>query len=183
MKQTLMFTKVLMLVLGYSIVNAQQNLIPVVTVSSAHNNGEAMTEERDLKFESYPELGIVSSLQIISPALGYWFGPYGVRVSGMYSNEELYEFHLNLGFKRLDNEKKQRSINILLSRIKGFDPGADYDSTSLGVAFSWNSLFGVRGLFGEFGMAKVLDDNLGNVKDEFLVPCGYIGYMYRFTPK
>ena len=71
----------------------------------------------------------------------------------------------------------------MLSRIKGFDPGADYNYTSIGVAYSWNSFFGVRGLFGEFGMAKVLDDNLGNVIDEFLIPCGYIGYMYRFTPK
>ena len=105
MKQTFVFAKVLMLVMGYSIVNAQQNLMPVVTVASVHNNNEVMTEEIDLKLESYPELGIVSSLQIISPALGYWFGPYGVRVSGMYLNEELYEFHLNLGYKRLDNEK------------------------------------------------------------------------------
>ncbi len=183
MKQTLMFVKVMILLMGYSIVNAQQHLIPGVTVASVHNNSEVMTEEIDLKLESYPELGILSSLQIFSPALGYWFGPYGVRVSGMYTNEELYEFHLNLGYKRLDNEKKQRSINILLSRVKGFDPGADYDFTALGVAFSWNSLFGIRGLFWEFGMAKVLDDNLGNLKDEFLIPCGYFGYMHRFTPK
>jgi hypothetical protein len=96
--------------------------------------------------------------------------------------EDLNQFHLNLGYKRLDNEKKQRSINILLSRVEGSDEGADYDYTSLGVAYSWNSLFGVRGLFAELGLAKVLHDNLGNVIDEFLVPCGYIGYIYRFTP-
>ena len=183
MNQTLIYVKVLILVIGFSFANAQQNLIPPVIVSSAQNNGEVISAVRDLKLESYPEIGILSSLQLFSPALGYWFGPYGVRVSGMYSNEELYELHLNLGFKRLDNVKKQRSINILLSRVVGFDPGADYDFTSLGIAYSWNSLFGVRGLFVEFGMAKVLDDNLGNVKDEFLVPCGYFGYMYRFIPK
>jgi len=185
MKQTLLFITALMLIIGFSIINAQQNLIPVVTVASVLYSGEAVAEEksRDLKHESYPELGILISPPIVSPAFGYWFGPYGVRVSGMYLKEDLNEFHLNLGYKRLDNEKKQRSINILLSRIEGSDQGADYDYTSLGVAYSWNSLFGVRGLFAELGMAKVLHDNLGNVTDEFLVPCGYIGYMYRFTPK
>jgi hypothetical protein len=176
MKQTLPFITALMLIMGFSIINAQQNQIPAVTVASVLYNSAAVTEEvsRDL---------MLFSLPIISPAFGYWFGPYGVRVSGMYLEEDLNEFHLNLGYKRLDNERKQRSINILISRIEGSDEGADYDYTSLGVAYSWNSLFGVRGLFAELGMAKVLHDNLGNVIDEFLVPCGYIGYIYRFTPK
>jgi len=153
-------------------------------VGAVVKDDETVAEEksRDLRHESYPELGMVISA-IMNPAFGYWFGPYGIRVAGMYNKENRNEFHLNLGYKILDNEKKQRSINILLSKIEGYDPGADYDFTSLGVAYSWNTLFGVRGLFAELGMAKVLHDNLGNVKDEFLVPCGYIGYMYRFTPK
>ncbi|MFC1619664.1 hypothetical protein ACFL45_06935 [Candidatus Neomarinimicrobiota bacterium] len=182
MKQTLLFIAAMMLIIGFSIINAQQDLIPVAAVLYS---GEAVAEEesRDLKFESYPELGILLSPPIVSPAFGYWFGPYGVRISGMYVEEDLYEFHLNLAYKRLDNEKKQRSINILLSRIEGSDPGADYDYTSLGVAYSWNSLLGVRGLFAELGMAKVIQDNLGNVIDEFLVPCVHIGYIHRFTPQ
>ena len=184
MKQTLLFITGLILIVGLSITNAQQNLIPVVDDATVLFSDEAVAEEksRNLKHESYPELGMVFSA-IMNPAFGYWFGPYGVRVAGMYLKEDLNEFHLNLGYKILDNEKKQRSINILLSRIEGSDQGADYDFTSLGVAYSWNSVFGVRGLFVELGMAKVLHDNLGNVIDEFLVPCGYIGYMYRFTPK
>jgi hypothetical protein len=185
MKQTLLFITALKLIIGFSILNAQQNPIHAVTVASVLHGGEAVTEEpsRDLIHESYPEIGILLSPPIISPAFGYWFGPYGVRVSGMYLKEDINEFRLNLGYKIFDSEKKQRSINILLSRIEGSDPGADYDYTSLGFAYSWNSLFGVRGLFAELGMAKVLHDNLGNVIDEFLVPCGYIGYIYRFTPK
>lgn len=145
---------------------------------------KALAEEktRDLRYESYPEIGIVFSA-IVNPTFGYWFGPFGVRVAGMYLDEYFNELHINLGYKRLDNERRQKSINLLLSRIIGADPGADYDFTSLGVAYSWNSIFGIRGLFVEFGMAKVLHDNLGNVKDDFLVPCGYVGYIYRFTPK
>jgi hypothetical protein len=185
MKQTLLFITGLILIVGLSITNAQQNLIPVVDVATVLFSDEAVAEEksRNLIHESYLELGVVSSLSIINPAIGYWFGPYGVRVSGMYLEEDFNEFQLNLGYKRFDNEKKQRSINILISRIEGSDPGADYNFTSLGIAYSWNSVFGVRGLFAELGMAKVIHDNLGNVIDEFLVPCGYIGYMYRFTPK
>ncbi|MBT5269665.1 MAG: hypothetical protein HOG80_08420 [Candidatus Marinimicrobia bacterium] len=162
--------------------NAQQNQRPF---ASAFQSSEAVVEKtpKDLTHASYPELGVVLSLPIISPAFGYWFGPYGIRVSGMYYEEDLNAFHLNLGYKRFDDEKKQRSINILLSRFEGSDAGANYDYTSLGATYSWNSIFGIRGLFVELGMAKVLHDNIGNVTDEFLVPCGYIGYIHRYTPK
>jgi len=160
----------------------KQTLLIITALMLYGSDAVAEEKSRDLRHESYPELGMVFSA-IMNPAFGYWFGPYGVRVAGMYLEGDHNEFHLNLGYKRLDNEKRQQSINLLLSRIEGTDPGADYDYTSLGVAYSWNSLFGVRGLFVELGMAKVLHDNLGNVIDEFLVPCGYIGYIYRFTPK
>ncbi|MFC1550802.1 hypothetical protein ACFL46_05885 [Candidatus Neomarinimicrobiota bacterium] len=178
---------VVLLITNYSLAQISSKQIDKLvdeTMETFNVAGVAVVEEksRDLKHESYPELGMVFS-SIMNPTIGYWFGSYGIRVAGMYLKENRNEFHLNLGYKILDNEKKQRSINILLSKIEGYDPGADYDFTSLGVAYSWNTLFGVRGLFAQLGMAKVLHDNLGNVKDEFLVPCGYIGYMYRFTPK
>jgi hypothetical protein len=119
MKQTLPFITALMLIMGFSIINAQQNQIPAVTVASVLYNSAAVTEEvsRDLKHESYPELGLLFSLPIISPAFGYWFGPYGVRVSGMYLEEDLNEFHLNLGYKRLDNERKQRRRDLMKEPI------------------------------------------------------------------
>lgn len=145
--------------------------------------GGAATEPRDLKHESYLEIGAFLSDPTPSPAVGYWFGPFGVRISGMYWSEDKNKIHLNLGYKRLDTERKQRSVNLLLSKNVGSDPGADYDFTSLGLAYSWNTLFGIRGLFLEFGLARVLHDNIGNVEDELVVPVGQLGYIYRFTPK
>jgi len=144
----------------------------------------AMVEEkpRDLKHESYPELGVVCSL-IMNPTLGYWFGPVGVRVAGMYIGDDHNEFHLNLRYKFSDNENTQQSINLLFERIVGSDPGADYHYTCLGVAYGLNfSIKGYRGFFIEMGMAKVLHDNLGNLENDPFVPCGTFGYIYRFTP-
>ena len=170
-----------MLMIGYSVVHAQQNPMP----AAALYRGEAAAEEvpRDLRHASYPELGLLLSTPLVNPAVGYWFGPYGVRVSGMYLAEDLYKFHLNLGYKRLDNARKQRSLNIVLNRVEDSDPGADYDFTSIGVAYGWNSIFGVRGLFAQLGLAKAIHDNLGNVIDELFLPCVQIGYIHRFTPK
>jgi len=144
----------------------------------------AMVEEkpRDLKNESYPELGVLCSMMIM-PALGYWFGPVGVRVTGMYLGDDHNEFHLNLRYKFSDNENTQQSINLLTERIVGSDPGADYHYTCLGVAYGLNfSIKGYRGFFIEMGMAKVLHDNLGNLQNDPFVPCGTFGYIYRFTP-
>lgn len=144
----------------------------------------AMVEEkpRDLKHESYPELGVVCSL-IMNPTLGYWFGPVGVRVAGMYLSDDHNEFHLNLRYKFSDNENTQQSINLLSERIVGSDPGADYHFTCLGVAYGLNfSIKGYGGFFIEGGMAKVLHDNLGNLKNDPFVPCCTFGYIYRFTP-
>jgi len=145
----------------------------------------AMAEEkpRDLKNESYPELGVVCSV-IMSPTAGYWFGPVGVKVAGMYLGDDRNEFHLNLRYKFSDNEKTQHSINLVSEKIVGSDPGADYDFTCLGLAYGLNfSIKGYGGFYIEMGMAKVLHDNLGNLENDPFVPCGTFGYIYRFTPK
>jgi len=138
---------------------------------------------KDLKNVSYPEVGLTTSLLLISPNLGYWFGPIGIRLSGMYLNENNNEVHFNLGYKLSDNGKTQQSINLLSGVIVGSDPGADYNYTYLGVAYGLNfSIKKYRGFFIEIGIAKVLHDHLGNLKDDPFVPCGTFGYIYRFTP-
>ena len=135
---------------------------------------------KDLKNISYPEIGLSASPLLI---FGYWFGPIGIRLSGIYRNENYNEAHLNLGYKFSDNEKTQKSINLLSGSIIGSDRGADYNYTYLGVAYGLNfSIKQYRGFFIEIGMAKVLHDHLGNLKDDPFVPCGTFGYIYRFTP-
>ena len=124
---------------------------------------------------SYPELGITSSL-IIHPSIGYWWGRTGVRFAGMYLNKDHHAFHFNIGYGLYDSEILQHSINLLTSWIAGADPGADYKYAATGIAYGFN----YRGLFLELGLARPWRDDLGNLADDPVVPCGYLGYIHRF---
>ena len=166
----------------------RKSILSAVTVASVlYVTSDAWSDEfnkksklRDLKEASYPELG----LTISGINLGYWHKRTGLRLSHYYLNETRNEMMLNLGYKLSDNEKTQKSINLLAGRFVGSDPGADYDYAYAGIAFGLNfSILGYRGFFLELGMAKVLQDNLGNLADDPFVPCANIGYIYRFTPK
>ena len=37
-----------------------------------------------------------------------------------------------------------------------------------------------KGFFLELGLALPWEDELGNLADDPVIPCGYIGYLYRF---
>lgn len=135
---------------------------------------------RDFKEASYPELGLTS----YGINLGYWFKRIGLRLSNYYLNENRNGMSLNLGYKLSDNEKTQKSINLLAGRYVGSDPGADYDFAYIGIAYGLNfSILKCRGFFVELGIAKVIQDNLGNLADDPFAPCANIGYIYRLTPK
>lgn len=90
-----------------------------------------------------------------------------------------HEFHLNIGYKLYDSDKAQHSVNLLTSRVAGSDPGADYRYWATGVAYGVN----YRGFFLEIGLARPWKDDLGNLDDDPVIPCGYLGYLYRFRPK
>ena len=167
--------------LGKSILSA------VTLVSVLYGTSDAWSDEfneksmpGDLTEASYPELGLTS----YGINLGYWHKRTGLRLSHYYLDETRNGMMLNLGYKLSDNEKTQKSINLLAGRYVGSDPGADYDYAYVGIAYGLNcSVLGYRGFFVEIGMAKVLQDNLGNLADDPFVPCANIGYIYRFTPK
>lgn len=134
---------------------------------------------RDLKKASYPELGLTTA----GINLGYWYNRTGLRLSQFYLSETRNHMMLNIGYKLSDTPKTQHSINLLAGRYVGSDPGADYDYAYAGIAYGLNfSILGCRGFFGELGLAKVLQDNLGNLADDPFVPCANIGFIYRFTP-
>ncbi|MFC1650653.1 hypothetical protein ACFL2X_03710 [Candidatus Latescibacterota bacterium] len=158
-------------------------LFAVIVVSVLCGNSDAWSDEfklRDLKEASYPEVGLTTS----GINLGYWHKRTGLRLSHYYLNKTRTEMILNLGYKLSDNEKTQKSINLLAGRFVGSDPGADYDYAYVGIAYGLNfSILGYRGFIIKLGMAKVLQDNLGNLADDPFVPCANIGYIYRFTPK
>ena len=128
---------------------------------------------------SYPELGITTSFLIIHPSIGYWWDRIGLRFTGMYLNKNHHEFHLNLGYGLYDSGKVHHSINLLTSWVAGSDPGADYKYRANGIAYSLN----YRGLFLEIGLARPWRDDIGNLANDPVVPCGYWGYIYRFRPK
>ena len=127
---------------------------------------------------SYPELGITKSL-LIHPSIGYWWGRRGLRLTGMYLNKDRHEFHLNLGYAFYDSAKVQHSINLLTSWVAGSDPGADYKYGATGIAYSLN----YRGFFLEIGLARPWRDDLGNLANDPVIPCGYWGYIHRFRPE
>ena len=124
---------------------------------------------------SYPEVGITTS----GPSVGYWWGRTGLRLTGMYVNKDHHEFHLNIGYAFADSAKVQQSINVLTSWVAGSDPGADYRYGATGIAYSLN----YRGFFLEAGLARPWRDDLGNLAHDPVVPCGYLGYIYRFRPE
>lgn len=128
---------------------------------------------------SYPELGVTTSFSMIHPSVGYWFGRVGLRFNGMYLKKDNLECHFNIGYELYRSEKIQHSINLLTSRVVGSDPGADYKYWSTGLAYSLN----YRGIFIEIGLAHPWKDDIGNLADDVVVPCGYWGYVYRFRSK
>jgi len=113
---------------------------------------------------------------MIKPSVGYWWGRTGLRLTGMYRNEDHYEYHINLGYALKDSNNVQQGINLLTSWIAGRDPGADYRYAATGVAYSLN----YKGFFFELGLAHPWRDDLGNLDDDPIIPSGYWGFLYRF---
>ncbi|MFH1009502.1 MAG: hypothetical protein V1800_18650 [Candidatus Latescibacterota bacterium] len=148
----------------------------VLAASSILWASSIRAEEKDPL--SYPELGITTSSLPIVPSIGYWWGRRGLRVTGMYLDKDHHEFHLNFGYAFHDSEKVQHSINLLTSWVAGSNPGADYRYGATGVAYSLN----YRGFFLEAGLARPWRDDLGNLANDPVVPCGYWGYIHRFRP-
>lgn len=133
------------------------------------------TWAEEQSFSSHLELGLTTSLTI-HPSIGYWWGRTGLRFSGMYWNKDTQEYHINLGYVLWDKERNQHSINLLTSWVVGSDPGADYRFASSGIAYGIN----YKGLFFELGLAIPWHDELGNLENDPIVPCGYWGYIHRF---
>lgn len=125
---------------------------------------------------SYPELGLTTSFSLVHPSIGYWWDHTGLRLTGMYVNRDLYEFHLNIGYGLYDTQTVQHSVNLLTSWVAESDPGADYRYAATGIAYSLN----YKGFFVEIGLARPWRDDLGNLANDPVVPCGYCGYIYRF---
>lgn len=135
--------------------------------------GQPVSGEDEL---SYPEAGLTFSGLLVQPTFGWWFGRAGIRAGGMFYGSDNYRYFFNLAWAFFDKPNLQQSVNILTSHTVGSDPGADYDFWSTGIAYGIN----FYGFFLELGIGIPWRDNLGNVKDDPVVPCGCLGYLYQF---
>ena len=147
-------------------------LFVVASVMMLWTNALGAEEQKKL---SYPEVGITKSL-LFRPSIGYWWNRAGVRLSGMYLNEDLHEFQFNFGYAFYDTVKLQQSINLVTCWVVGSDPGADYRYGATGFSYNMN----YRGFFFEIGLAMPWRDDIGNLEDDPVVPCLSWGYIYRF---
>jgi hypothetical protein len=129
--------------------------------------------------ESYPELGIMTNFDYLKPSIGYWWGNKGLRLTGVYLDDERYSFHLNVAYELSAPDRWQHSLNLLTNWYAGSDPGAIYQYAATGLAYSVN----YQGFFVEMGLCVPWRDDIGNLASDPVVPCGYWGFVYRFKPK
>lgn len=129
----------------------------------------------DETYGHHPELGVTVS-SLVHPSVGYWWGRTGLRFSGIYLNDHFYEYHVNIGYVLSDSGTVQQGINVLTSWVSVSDAVADYDYAATGIAYSLN----YNGFFFELGLAVPWKDELGNLSNNPVIPCGYWGYIHRF---
>lgn len=141
-------------------------------------NESSETGPRNLKGDSYFEMGTnIGMPATINVAIGYWFGPVGLRLSGMYWGEGTQKgtngVQFNAGYKLSDNAKSLQNLGVAVGREQG--PGCDW--SYLGPVYNLN----YKWFFLEIGLAKVLKVKRGAFGSlQFIFQ---IGYMHRFFPK
>lgn len=136
---------------------------------------------RDYRKSSYTELGInLGTPAGVNLALGYWFGEFGLRASGMVLGS-IQGFQGNAGIKLSDNANRSHVLALIfgqsrLEEKKVYLFGPDevvYRTWSyFGLAYelNWHGFFVEAGLTagsGDFSSPQV---------------AAQIGYMYRFLP-
>lgn len=129
---------------------------------------------KSLKANSYFEAGaIVGSPSFLNGAVGYWFGPVGLRVSGGYSDRFQNGIQFNLGYKLCDNDRILRNLGIAVGRSQ--DLGCDY--SYWGPVYDLNK----KKFFLEIGVGRVFNVKRGDFSSLPYWIIFQIGYMYRFT--
>ncbi len=126
-----------------------------------------------LKENSYFEAGvIIGSPSFLNGSIGYWFGPVGLRVSGMYSDKSINGIQFNLGYKLKNKAGTFRSLGIAIGRAQ--DLGCDY--SYLGPVYDWN----YKRVFLEIGVGKIFNVKRGDFSSLPYWAIFQIGYMFHF---
>ena len=130
-------------------------------------------EIEELKKDSYFEAGIVFGTPAgINALVGYCYNPVGVRLTGMYSNENMNGIHLALVYMVSEGEKSSHHVGIALGRSQ--DPGCDYYYS--GPVYDYY----YKHFFLEAGGGKILHVNRGDFSSLPYWIILQIGYVHRF---
>lgn len=158
---------------------------------SVNHLAEAQTEKgaedppdtalRDLRRDRYFEMGAnLGWPAVINGAVGYWFGPVGLRLSGMYWDGEnqdgINAVQCDIGYKLSDNVNTLHSVAVAGGTSRESLRG---EWSYLGAAYCLNH----KWFFLEIGLAKIVEIRrevypIGSFQAIF-----QIGYMHRFLPK
>ncbi len=140
------------------------------------------SDRRDIQAVAYPELGVVLGTPgAINGVAGYWFGQYGVRVSGGYverNSDNFWGMQLNMMKKIRDTPVSRHAVGIMgmAHRTKYMDNWILRRKSIYGGGIAYN--YNWRGLFVETGLLAGANTGYSAVQLLF-----QIGYMYRFLPE
>ena len=140
---------------------------------------------KQLLDSSYAEIGITYGLPgIVNFNFGQWFGRTGIRLSGMFYNENFAGMELHVGYKLVDNNRQRHSIGLSYGRSGSLvDDGGigyagivyNYTGPPLSIRkkhHGWFAAIGYGRYFGTGGEASANDGSFG--------PILQLGYMHRF---
>jgi hypothetical protein len=105
-------------------------------------------------------------------ALGYWYDPVGVRLSGMYFGKRSNGVQFNLGYELSENDNTSHCLGIAIGKSE--DQGCDW--SYLGPVYNYYYYW----LFLEIGLSKVIEVRRGDFSDTPYFPLFQISYIHRF---
>ena len=105
-------------------------------------------------------------------AAGYWFDPWGIRISGMYFEEKMNGAQLNVTYKYEDDGKVTRSFGVAVASSQ--DRGCDW--SYLGPVYDYTN----GAYFLEVGIVTPIAVRRGDFSKITIFPIFQIGYIYQF---
>ncbi len=179
MKKTIRFFIFSILILAFG-----RNVFPQNNIKIE----EPKTQNINLKYISYFEVGLSygTIAHPINFLIGYWIGPIGLNLAGMYygrRDDIINGFQINIEYKILDDIDRRHSIGIVYNRFhdeKNYKPYQDEDEkdhAGYGAIYKYYR----KGFFVEGGFIK--EKKLFLQKIDLYNQIQLIlqlGYIYRF---
>jgi hypothetical protein len=152
-------------------------------------SAEAQTEEavedpsvagpRDLRRDCYLEIGAnLGWPALINGAIGHWFGPIGLRLSGMYWGDEKKDgrsgVQCDVAYKLSDNANTLHSLAVAGGACRESCCDWSYWGAAYSLSHKW--------FFLEVGWAKRVENRSEARPQGSYQPIIQMGYTHRFLP-